>query len=163
MPAALGTTVLVLLPWVRVNKSIVLWLCQTSKYSARRKNKFHRIEHIQPLSSLHKLYVTLVETTEVFTVCYIYNGAFKLFEGIRSFQECLWCWKRLMYYKSYNILIQKKYVWVFWPSIIRVRKLNEDAMKHDWQISRASLLQIHIVQGIIAAISHKNAYLVFVH
>lgn len=68
-----------------------------------------------------------------------------------------------MYYKLYIILIQKKYVWVFWPSIIRVRKPNEDAMKHDWHISQASLLQIHIVQGIIAAINHQNAYLGFVH
>lgn len=63
-----------------------------------------------------------------------------------------------MYYKSYNILIQKKYVWEFWPSI-RVRKLNKDAMKHDWQISQASLLQIHIVQGIITAISHKKMHI----
>ena len=128
--AALGTaTVLALLPWVKVNKSFVIWLCQTSKYNAGRKNKFYRIEHIQPFSSLHKLYVTLVETTEMFTVCYTYNGTFKLFKGTGTFQECLWCWKRLTYYKSYNILIQKKYVWVLWPSVISVRKPNEDAMK----------------------------------
>lgn len=160
MAAALGTTVLVLLPWVRVNKSIVIWLWQTSKYNARRKNKLYRIEHIQLFASLHKLYVTVAESTKVFTVCYIYNGTFKLCKGFGTFQKCLWCWKRLMYYKSYNILIQKKYVWEFWSSI-RVRKLNKDAMKHDWQISQASLLQIHIVQGIITAISHKKCIFSF--